>query len=798
MGKKVNIQNLSKNKNSDEFHILNSYFKKYILASSMVLFLSIMELASQNLFPDNGIVFQDNILPRIDVIIPADSLALILAPGNESSNYEFHCTFLFSDGVYSDTLTDVGFRLRGNTSRNAFKKSYKVSFNTYKPGRKWQNLEKLNLNGEHNDPSISRGKICWDILRKLEISAPRANHVDFYINGNYFGVYLNVENIDEQFTKLRFGNNAGNLYKCLYPADLVYKGEDQEDYKIEVFGRRPYELQNNQIADDYSDLKTLIGVLNNTPVIDLPCKLESLLEVDNVIRLIVFDILSGNWDGPVYNKNNFYLYKNQKSGKFEMIPFDLDNTLGIDFLNVDWTKKNIYSWKPSNENRPLYTKILAVPEYKNRFSFYFHRAINTFFNEDTMLPILDSLKEKLENSAQKDPYRPLDYGFTFNDFKQSFKVPLPYNHTPEGILSYITKRQSSVNQQLQLNKVKPIIQNKIVKANSNSNYMTVTSKVIDDSGVGNVEFCYKINQGIESCVSLFDDGMHSDLAANDHVFGLQLEIPINSKSIIYRIKATDSEKNESFSPLCDFDTLMLYNTSSDLVINEVMTDNSSTILDENGEYDDWIEIYNRSDQEVNLDGYYLTDKKGIKDKWSMPNTILPAYSYLLVWADDDVTQGQFHTNFKLEKNGEYLGLFQKTNDSLYLKDEVLIPGILTDTSYGRYPNGYGSFQFLNPTPLSSNSPLSALNHINYNVTSPYTIFPNPANEYFSIQNLGSIASINQVEIFNVYGICVMNYTLPLSDKTIIDTSNIPNGIYYARISKNATPLETLKIVIQHF
>jgi len=61
MGKKVNIQNLSKNKNSDEFHILNSYFKKYILASYMVLFLSIMELASQNLFPDNGIVFQDNI-----------------------------------------------------------------------------------------------------------------------------------------------------------------------------------------------------------------------------------------------------------------------------------------------------------------------------------------------------------------------------------------------------------------------------------------------------------------------------------------------------------------------------------------------------------------------------------------------------------------------------------------------------------------------------------------------------------------------------------------------------------------
>ena len=65
-------------------------------------------------------------------------------------NIPLHLFILPTAG--SDTVLNVGFRLRGNTSRTAGKKSFKVSINSFVAGRKWNQLEKLNLNGEHNDP----------------------------------------------------------------------------------------------------------------------------------------------------------------------------------------------------------------------------------------------------------------------------------------------------------------------------------------------------------------------------------------------------------------------------------------------------------------------------------------------------------------------------------------------------------------------------------------------------------------------------------------------------------------------
>ena len=76
----------------------------------------------------------------------------------------------------------------------------------------------MNLNGEHNDPSIIRSHLTWNLFRgHAGAWAPRSNHVEFYINGRYYGLYINTEHVDEEFVESRFGNNLGNLYKCTYP-----------------------------------------------------------------------------------------------------------------------------------------------------------------------------------------------------------------------------------------------------------------------------------------------------------------------------------------------------------------------------------------------------------------------------------------------------------------------------------------------------------------------------------------------------------------------------------------------------
>ena len=176
--------------------------KKIII--SVLLSALIIVLQGQTIFPDPGPLFNDETVPRIDITVNPDTLVWLYQNENLESDIEFTARFIFDNGEIRDTIEPVGFRLRGNTSRYSQKKSFKVSFNRFTSGGKYYGVEKLNLNGEHNDPSVIRSKVCWDVFRKMNIPASRSNHVQVYINGDYYGLYINVEHIDEEFIKTRF------------------------------------------------------------------------------------------------------------------------------------------------------------------------------------------------------------------------------------------------------------------------------------------------------------------------------------------------------------------------------------------------------------------------------------------------------------------------------------------------------------------------------------------------------------------------------------------------------------------
>ena len=95
-------------------------------------------LRSQPSFPDNGQLFADTVVPAVYLTINPDTLAWIYA--NPDSDREFRATFVFDNGAVRDTIDTVGFRLRGNTSRQSRKKSFKISFNTYTEGGKYQDV----------------------------------------------------------------------------------------------------------------------------------------------------------------------------------------------------------------------------------------------------------------------------------------------------------------------------------------------------------------------------------------------------------------------------------------------------------------------------------------------------------------------------------------------------------------------------------------------------------------------------------------------------------------------------------
>ncbi len=137
-----------------------------------------------------------------------------------------------------------------------------------------------------------------------------------------------------------------------------------------------------------------------------------------------------------------------------------------------------------------------------------------------------------------------------------------------------------------------------------------------------------------------------------------------------------------------------------LSINELMPVNTSIVADQNGEFDDWIEIYNRSSLPVDLSGFYLTDNKNNLKKWKMPSgTLISGNKFLIIWADGDTLQNGLHTNFKLSSAGEKL-LF--LNSDQLIIDEVRYPAQSLQISFSRNPDGTGSFIWQTPTFNASN------------------------------------------------------------------------------------------------
>jgi len=180
-----------------------------------------------------------------------------------------------------------------------------------------------------------------------------------------------------------------------------------------------------------------------------------------------------------------------------------------------------------------------------------------------------------------------------------------------------------------------------------------------------------------------------------------------------------------------------------LVINEFMAKNDGCILDEHGDYDDWIEIYNYGDEAVDIGGMHLADNLTSASRWRVPDnnpsaTTIPPHGYLLIWADDETNEGTLHATFKLSVDGEQIGLYDADG---YLIDSITFGPQNTDQSYGRLPDGSDNWQvFTGPTPGASNTagPIEVvISEVMYH---PYHPQPGPENmgeEYIELFNRGA-------------------------------------------------------------
>ena len=225
------------------------------------------------------------------------------------------------------TYEDVGVHFRGMTSfmfvSEGRKRPLNLALDFVHRGQNFCGYRTLNLLNAHTDPTFLRTVLYSHISRDY-IAAPKANYVRLVINGESWGVYVNAQQVNRDFTRDFFGTPEGARWKV--PGSprgrggLEYLGEEVAPY------RQIYSIKSKDDQESWEALIRLCRVLNETPLDQLEGALAPLLDVDGALKFLALDNALSNNDGFWTRASDYYLYRDTQ-GRFHLIPNDTNESL---------------------------------------------------------------------------------------------------------------------------------------------------------------------------------------------------------------------------------------------------------------------------------------------------------------------------------------------------------------------------------------------------------------------------------------------------------------------------------------
>lgn len=695
--------------------------------------------------------------------------------------------------INGTVFNNVGVKYKGNSSFSPFlvKNPFHIELDAYQ-NQDYQGYTDIKLSNVVFDPSFIREPLSYSILRNY-MAAPQCNYANVYVNNNLIGLYVNVESVSKKFVKKHFYSDTNAFFDCSpvggagnqslqeLPA-LIYWGPNQESYNL------AYRMKSEMGWDDLIDL---VNTLNNNTV-----AIESQLDVDKVLWMLAFDNIMVNLDSyiGVFNQN-YYLYKDD-NGRFNPVVWDLNMSLGVFADLGTFVLPNTTAKKQMNHLQhmgdatfPLLSKLLAVPKYKKMYLAHYNTILQENFVGASYLPKVQELRTLISASVNADPNK-LN---SFSAYQANLNSDVTTNNglVAPGITNIINGRTSFLSALADFTAAKPVITN-ITPSVANpvvGSALTMTATVTNTNNNA-VYLGFRNNlKAIFTKVPMFDDGNHNDGAAADNVYGA--EVTIGNAYMQYYIYAENNTIG-TFSPEraeYEFHSLnasypML--TAGDVAINEIMAQNTSTITDPAGQFEDWIELYNNTSNTVSLDNLYLTDNSANLQKWAFPSglTIEPN-SYLVVWADEDLTEEGLHADFKLSASGENVILSYPNGD---IVDSVTFGAQTADVAYARVPNGTGNFVNQSPTFNGNNQNLGTAS---FTTDFRGRAWPNP---FEGEVRFWADSDIQTVTFYNALGQEVLTRYGKGREMTV-DTGSLPNGIYFVQISGRSESV-TFKMVRQ--
>jgi len=684
------------------------------------------------------------------------------------------------DGDYYDS---VGVRYKGfsSVSVNRIKNPFNIKLDYIIDGQDHQGVDKLKLSNVIQDPSFIREVLTYEIAADYLPSA-KANYANLYINDTLWGLYTNVQAVNKDFLNDHFGNKYNPFFKC-NPENLNVSpggenanlsdthGTDSTDYY-------PY----YDMKSDYGweALYHLIDTLNNHAD-----SIEKVLNVDRILWMHALNYTLINFDSYIGYGQNYYLYKDATK-QFSPILWDLNMSFGsfrltdassIYFNGFDISQAQnmdplVHYNQISIAPRPLLRNLFLSEKNRKMYLAHIRTIVQQHFANQNYYVRGQYLQNLIDSSVQNDTNK----FYTYSDFTTNLtnQVSLVTGDCP-GITQLMDARTTYLSNYTGYSG-EPIISN-IAHSPQNFNLgddVWITAD-ISDASEALLTFRFGQNMAFKK-IAMFDDGNHNDDLANDGLFGAKISNTANT--IDYYLYA-DNDSAGVFSPVraaYEFYSIQSQLQVGDVVINELMSNNVSSVTDASGKFEDWVELYNPSNSPISTAGLFLTDTAGILHKWELPHQIIPTNGYAIIWADEDGGQGDMHANFKLSNLGEQLIL---SNADSVVIDSItyLVQG--DDVAFARSPNGSGPFVMQAPTFKANNDFINAVQEDVEKVI----IYPNP------FKNVLLLNSKQQVEVRDILGQLIFS----AESTNRISTSNWGSGIYFISLKDKKQTLKVIKI-----
>ena len=707
-------------------------------------------------------------------------------------------TFSF-DG---EVIDSVGLRQKGFSSyfaSNEMKKSFKVDLNEFVSGQNFDGIKKFNLSNGVGDPAMQRDVICYDLMRKAGINAPRTAYAKVYLNDTYWGVYVIIEQVDKTFLDANFADGNGNLYKNIGWSELEYLGDNPRAYAESIA------LRTNEDTPDWSDYTEFVKVINQTPQSQFKEEIEKVFNVDYYLRVLAIDVMTNNWDSYMEHGRNFYLYHEPSSSQFFWIPWDYNLAMGGNFDNggggpvgpIDDPENCPTILSGDAPHSPEDSLFKAVIEIEPFCCFeewdgfcqaaYDHLETigdcNSIANGTSPHPATDPIFQQVTF------FEPQCCSGDWTADCQYVYDQIEYFETGGGgVLSGFPLEMSESE--------KTLIRKILMVPEYRARYYNYACHILDDNFTAD-RLETMIDQNAALIIDAVEIEMNSNFPFEDFLYDVSegldssgLAIPSLKQFIKSRVENLEQELDDlghnCSSTLAPIDW-------QDVVINEFVASNDSTsnIFDQDGEADDWIELYNNTTQAVDLTDFFLSDNYANPLKWSFPaGSTIPANGFLIVWADENGMEDGLHANFKLAKTGESIMLVH--SDGTFI-DSLSFGQQETNVPYARVPNGTGDFQSHYPTFNMNNDGPSAVNELD---GISFKVYPNPANEVLNItfDNDLDFKKVN-LSMTNMLGQIVFRNQNHTNQKTQIDVSGLTAGLYFLILEKRKSRV-VQKVVVE--